>query len=77
MVCVGLLTRAEESYRLWGVVVCDLVNEEARPAGGEGGAAPKEKKNELDQLFRKVVRRSQGIRDYFPGTHGYISVIVV
>jgi len=27
--CDGLITRPEESYRLWRVVVCDLVREEA------------------------------------------------
>jgi hypothetical protein len=28
--CDGLITRPEESYRPWRVVVCDLENEEAK-----------------------------------------------
>ena len=43
--CDELITRPEESYRLWCVVVCDLetlVNEEALAPWGAVG--PKEKK---------------------------------
>jgi hypothetical protein len=39
--CDGLITRPEESYRLWCVVVCDQetnVNEEAMTHWGGGGA---------------------------------------
>jgi hypothetical protein len=41
-----LIPRAEESYRLWCVVVCDLENSFMRgpgPTGGGGAVAPKEK----------------------------------
>jgi hypothetical protein len=41
--CYELITRPQESYRLWCVVVCDLeklVNEEASPVGAVG---PKKK----------------------------------
>jgi hypothetical protein len=45
--CDEMITRPEESYRLWCVVVCDLGNlvyEEALAHWGGGGAvAPKEK----------------------------------
>jgi len=47
--CDGLITRPEESYRLWCVVVCDLQNtkilvneEEAKTQWG--AIAPREKK---------------------------------
>jgi len=50
--CFGLITRPEESYRLWRVVVCDLeitkilVNEEEVKAHG-GAIAPPQKKTSL------------------------------
>jgi hypothetical protein len=42
--CDGLITRPEESYRLWCVVVCDLEPSWMRrpwPTGGGGAVAPK------------------------------------
>jgi len=45
--CDGLITRPEESYRLWCVVVCDVETSWMRrhwPTGGGGGVAPKTKK---------------------------------
>jgi len=44
--CDWQITRPEESYRLWYIVVCDpknIMNEEALPhcAGGGGGVWPK------------------------------------
>jgi len=43
--CDGLITRIEESYRLWCVVVCDLQTPSMMrpwPAGrGQGGVATK------------------------------------
>jgi hypothetical protein len=53
--CDGLITRPEESYRLWCVVVCyleNLKNEEAMTRGGsqrgegEGGRGKKKRKKE-------------------------------
>jgi len=44
--CDELITRPEESYRLWCVVVCDLETSWMRklwPTGGGGAVAPKEK----------------------------------
>jgi len=46
--CEGLITRPEESYRLWCVVVCDLETSWMRrpwPTGGE--VAPKTKEARL------------------------------
>jgi hypothetical protein len=43
-ICDGLITRPEESYRLWGVVVCDLETSEMRrlkPATGLWKIKPK------------------------------------
>ena len=45
--CVGLITRPEESYRLWCVVVCDLENlknEEAIAHDWAASAIEKKKK---------------------------------
>jgi len=44
--CDELITRLEESYRLWRVVVCDLETSWMRrpcPSGKGGGVAPKTK----------------------------------
>jgi len=51
--CDGLITRPEESYRLWCVVVCDLkktnlVNEEGQ--GPLGGYRAKRKKNFFNNM---------------------------
>ena len=40
--CDGLITRPEESYRLWCVVVCDLETSCMRRPGPVGAVAPKE-----------------------------------
>jgi len=47
--CDGLITRPEESYRLWRVVVCDLETTKFLVNGDEakahkGAIAPREKK---------------------------------
>jgi hypothetical protein len=45
--CVGLITRPEESYRLWCVVVCDLENSLMKrpwPTGGGAVEPPPPKK---------------------------------
>ena len=54
--CDGLITRPEESHRLWRVVGCDLettkilVNEEEAKAHWGGGAiAPREKKIRIER----------------------------
>jgi len=39
--CVGLITRPEESYRLWCVVVCDLETSWMRRPWNTGAIAPK------------------------------------
>jgi hypothetical protein len=58
--CDELITRPEESYRLWCVVVCDLeitkifVNEEEAKAHW-GAVAPREKKTKHANLFSKEV----------------------
>jgi hypothetical protein len=41
--CDGLITRPEESYRLWCVVVCDLETSRMRRSLSTGAVAPKEK----------------------------------
>ena len=49
--CDGLITRPEEFYRLWSVVVCDLeknlVNEEAKTHWG--ATAPPQKINKINK----------------------------
>ena len=39
--CIGLITRPEESYRLWYVVVCDLETSRMRRPWSLGAVAPK------------------------------------
>ena len=53
--CDGLITRPEESYRLWCVVVCDLEKQTSwmrrpRPTGG-GFIAPRKKKKVLQIIY--------------------------
>jgi len=51
-VCVGLITRPEESYRLWCVVVCDLETSYMRrawPNLGGGVVAQKQKSRHTKQ----------------------------
>jgi len=43
--CVGLITRPEESYRLWCVVLCDLETSRMRSHDPRWSAASQEKKN--------------------------------
>jgi len=53
--CDGLITRPEESYRLWCVVVCDLETSRMRrpwPTGG-GAVMPKTNKQKPTVMFRK------------------------
>jgi len=38
--CVGLITRPEQSYRLWCVVVCDLETSWMRRLWPNGGLLP-------------------------------------
>jgi len=48
--CDELITRPEESYRLWCVVGCDLETSRMRrpwPTGGGGGVAEKKKKKKV------------------------------
>jgi len=47
VLCNELITRPEESYRLWCVVVCNLETSIMRrpwPSGGGGSVAPEKKK---------------------------------
>jgi hypothetical protein len=47
VLCVGLIIRPEESYRLWCVVVCDLETSWMRrtwPTGGGGAVSPNKTK---------------------------------
>jgi hypothetical protein len=54
---VDLITRPEESYRMWCVIVCDLETSSKRrswPTGGGGGGGlvvPKTKKNFTGHWF--------------------------
>jgi len=53
--CDELITRPEESYRLWCVVVCDLENlknEEAMTRVGSQRHSKKKKKTPTDHLQR-------------------------
>jgi len=50
--CDGLITRPEESYRLWCVVVCDLENSRMRRPWSTGACRAKNKANRL-QYIRK------------------------
>jgi len=45
--CDELITRPEESYRLWCVVVCDLENLVNRVALGHWGLSRKKKKSKI------------------------------
>jgi hypothetical protein len=50
----GLITRPEESYRLWCVVMCDLETSCVRrpwPTGVGGAVAPKEEKKLLTSRY--------------------------
>ena len=55
--CDELITRPEESYQLWCVVVCDLettkilVNEEEAKAH-KGASAPREREREILSIYR-------------------------
>ena len=41
--CVGLITRPKESYRLWCVIVCDLETSRMRKPWLTGGSCAKNK----------------------------------
>jgi hypothetical protein len=43
--CVGLITRPEESYRLWCVIVCDLETSWMRRSSTTGGYRAKKQKH--------------------------------
>jgi hypothetical protein len=45
--CDELITRLEESYRLWCVIVCDLENSWMRRPRPTGGCRAKKQKNKL------------------------------
>jgi hypothetical protein len=45
--CDELITRPEESYRLWCVVVCDLENLKNEEAMMSGGSQRKKKKKKI------------------------------
>jgi len=45
--CDELITRPEESYRLWCVVVCDLENLKNEEAMAHWGAVAPKKKNKF------------------------------
>jgi len=49
--CDELITRPEESYRLWRIVVCDLESHEWGDHGPLGAVEPKTKQN---YLIRKL-----------------------
>jgi len=58
--CDGLITRPEESYRLWCVAECDLETSRMRrpwPTGVGGGLLHEKKKNCLlgDVVIRKLI----------------------
>ena len=60
--CVGLITRPEESYRLWCVVVCDLETSKMRgtwPTGGCWAATPQEKIR-----WMKIYLRTSSLRSF-------------
>jgi len=53
--CDELITRPEESYRLWCVVVCDLENLKCEEAMTSVRVAAPQKKNQLNiKLTRKM-----------------------
>ena len=43
--CVGLITRPEESYRVWCIIVCDLGSSWMRKSWPTGGCCAKKRKN--------------------------------
>jgi hypothetical protein len=56
--CDELITRPEESYRLWCVVMCDprnFVNEEALAHWGGGGCCAQNKQTNLQDTLRTPV----------------------
>jgi len=59
--CVGLIIRPEESYRLWCVVVCDLETSRMRRPWPTGGCCTN-KKDKCDVSF--IVRNITNKRIY-------------
>ena len=51
--CDALITRSEDSYRLWCVVACDLETSRMRRPWPALDAAPQEKKMALDAVGGK------------------------
>ena len=78
--CDELITRPEESYRLWCVVVCDLenfVNEEA--LAHWGAVAPKTKKNlyrPADTRWRSCLRLCATCRKIAGSLESFIGIIL-
>ena len=66
--CDGLITRPEESYRLWRVVVCDqettkiLVNEEEAKAH-QGAIAPRERERVRERERENCANLMLQLRD--------------
>ena len=70
--CAGLITRPEESYRLWCDVVCDLETSWLRKTFPVGGAvAPKDKKNNEIYAAEQYKREFDAV---CPWQHFYIPV---
>ena len=83
--CDGLITRPEESYRLWCVLVCDLETsrmrrlKSARAVNAREGekkikdCGPYETKTEILVIFSECYRgHSQSEMSYKNGTHSHV-----
>ena len=53
--CDELITRPEESYRLWCVVVCDLENLVNEEAMTRAGSQPHKKKKSRNGVFCHII----------------------
>jgi hypothetical protein len=54
--CGELITRQEESYRLWSVVVCDLETSRKKRPWPNGAVVPKERNNKkLLVIYTQIV----------------------
>ena len=54
--CVGLITRPEESYRLWCVIVCDLESSRKRRPWPSGGCRAKNKLTNKQHIYIKLYK---------------------